>query len=318
MGKSRENSLLRLVDNYTVIDIETTGHSLYYDYIIELSAARYRDNKLVDSFSSLVNCGIELNTFIVELTGIEDSMLKKAPNIEEVIGVFLDFVGDDFILGHNVSFDINFINREALKYEKRVLENYYIDTLRLSRRLLKEIENHKLSTLSNHFGIVRIQHRGLIDCDVTNRVYQNLRNLIPLEEIDANGDLVQVKRPTRFRTYSTDLSTVKPTVDIEEIQNYIDDYFFDKNVVITGKLSHFTKIELGQIIVNQGGYFSDSINKNTNVLILGNEDYQTTVYKGKSSKQVKAEKMILEGFDIQIIDEYTAYDLLGIKTFHQK
>ena len=312
---AKANSLLRFVDNYTVIDIETTGHSLYYDYIIELSAAKYRNNELYDTFTTLINCGKNINQFIVELTGISNKMISIAPRFSEVVDDFFDFIGDDYLVGHNVSFDINFINLEASKENNRSLENYFVDTLRLSRRLLKNIENHKLTTVAKHFGIDRTIHRGLVDCEVTHRVYQAFKQMVTKEDIDSNGDLVQVKRAHSYRSYSKDFSSIIPTVDIKELQDYLDEFFFEKNVVITGKLTHFTKSELGQIIVNQGGFFASNITTDTNVLILGNTDYQESIYKSKSTKHLKAEKMIFEGYDIKIIDEYTAYNLLGINTF---
>ena len=95
--------------NYTVIDIETTGLSPLEDEIIELSALKVRDNKVVKEFSSLINPNKEISDFISSLTGITQSMVQNAPDIKTVLPLFIDFIGDDTVLGHNVSFDLGFI-----------------------------------------------------------------------------------------------------------------------------------------------------------------------------------------------------------------
>lgn len=65
-----------------------------------------------------------------------------------------------------------------------------------------------------------------------------------------------------------------------------------------------------QLVVNMGGLCGDSVNKKTNYLVLGNNDYCTTIKDGKSSKQKKAEKLQIEGQDIEIISENVFYDML--------
>ena len=69
-------------DNYTVIDIETTGLSPYNDEIIELSGLKVRNNQVVEEFSSLINPRRDVNEFISSLTGITNTMLKTAPELQ--------------------------------------------------------------------------------------------------------------------------------------------------------------------------------------------------------------------------------------------
>ncbi|MDP2813506.1 MAG: exonuclease domain-containing protein [Erysipelotrichaceae bacterium] len=311
MHRKKGLSLLKFLDDYTVVDIETTGNSLYYDEIIEISALKYRNNILFDQFSSLVQCDRKISPFIYELTGISNEMIADAPRLSEVLGDFINFIGDDIILGHNVNFDINFLYDSAARLFNHSLSNDFVDTLRLSRRIMHVLENHKLTTIANHFRIERSTHRGLVDCEVTHHVYQKIRERVNPDDLDLNGNLRLILNPTGTN-YQDNLSTIQPTVSYEELLMYGDEFFFEKNVVITGKLSCFTKQELGQIIVNQGGYFSDSMNYKTNILILGNTDYQESIYNAKSGKHIKAEKMLAQGFDIIIIDENTAYSLLGL------
>lgn len=97
------------VSDYVVVDIEKTGLDPQWNDIIEFGALRISDGKVIDSFTSLVNPGYEIDNFIIELTGITNEMLATASDIKAVLPKFLDFVGNSIVLGHNVNFDINFI-----------------------------------------------------------------------------------------------------------------------------------------------------------------------------------------------------------------
>ena len=103
------NSLLQLVSDYVVIDSETTGLDVKWDRIIELAGIKFRAGQEVGRFESLINPGFEIDEFIAELTGITNDKLQQARPQDEVLPEFLSFVGDDVLVGHNVSFDVNYI-----------------------------------------------------------------------------------------------------------------------------------------------------------------------------------------------------------------
>ena len=90
-----------------------------------------------------------------------------------------------------------------------------------------------------------------------------------------------------------------------------DSPLFNRFCVFTGKLERFTRKEAMQIVADLGGFNEDGVTKKTNYLILGNNDYCTTIKEGKSSKHKKAEKLKLSGQDIEIIPESVFYDMLA-------
>ncbi len=165
-------------DNYTVIDIETTGISPHYDDIIELSGLKIRNNKVVDEFSTLVNPKRNVSEFITNLTGITNNMLYNAPDIKNVLPKLVNFIADDIILGHNVRFDIGFIQNKLMKYFNQELTNDSLDTLFIARKVLN-LKNYKLSTIADKYNIdTKNNHRGLKDCYITFEVYNNLTGKI--------------------------------------------------------------------------------------------------------------------------------------------
>lgn len=168
-------SLVDNVQDYCVIDIETTGLSPVSSSIIEISALKIRNRQIHDKFTSLINPHKKLNYFISNLTGIKDSMLKSAPDIDEVLPSFIQFIGDDIIIGHNVNFDINFIYDNLMRGFNLKFQNAFIDTMRLSR-LYCPLNSHKLENIAKYYGInTKGHHRALQDCEITYQVYECIK-----------------------------------------------------------------------------------------------------------------------------------------------
>ena len=98
----------------------------------------------------------------------------------------------------------------------------------------------------------------------------------------------------------------------EEIEPDEECLLYGKTCVITGSLERFTRKEALRAIEKIGGIVGESVTKNTNYLILGNNDYCDSIKDGKSSKQKKAELYRLKGIDIEIIPENVFYEMLGV------
>ena len=86
---------------------------------------------------------------------------------------------------------------------------------------------------------------------------------------------------------------------------------YGKICVFTGVLEKMLRRDAMQVVANLGGINADNVTKKTNYLILGNNDYCKSIKDGKSSKQKKAEKLQLDGHDIQIIPENVFYDMIA-------
>lgn len=170
-------SLLKWVDNYVLVDIETTGLSPRTDEIIEIGAIKVKENKIIDTYNTLIKIDRNLNPFITKLTGITNKMLETGKERDKALEEFVDFTGNEIIMGHNVNFDINFIYDKCLSYLDYYLSNDFIDTMRIAKHILPDIQNYKLGTLANYFGVdYRSAHRGLKDVEITYEVYNKLKD----------------------------------------------------------------------------------------------------------------------------------------------
>lgn len=306
-------SLISFPSDYSVIDIETTGLSTDYDYIIELSAVKYSKGIEKEYFSSLVRpydddgIPVELNSFVEELTGITDSILSNAPSIKEILPDFLNFLGNDILIGHNINFDINFIYDNAQKHLNTALSNDFVDTMRISRLLYPDVSHHRLSDLSSRYNIdYSMSHRALSDCYITHDCFCALENDIS----DQFGSLdnfvlhLNSKRSQKHKLNPSDIVSSSNCFDVSHP-------LYQKICVFTGTLEKMTRREAMQIVADHGGINANSVTKKTNYLILGNNDYCSTIKGGKSSKQKKAEELILSGSDLAIIPENVFYDMIA-------
>ncbi|MBQ2803721.1 MAG: 3'-5' exonuclease [Lachnospiraceae bacterium] len=187
-----------MIDTYISIDLETTGLNPKQDKIIEIGAIKVVEGSRVDTFSTLVNPGCGLKERIVELTGIRDEDLKDAPYIEEVLPDLFEFLGDDILLGHSILFDYSFLKKAAVD-RKLKFERNAIDTLKIARKYLADLEHRSLDYLCEYYKIPHHAHRALQDAEATSTLYHKLVELFYSkdEALFAPAQLqFQVKRDT--------------------------------------------------------------------------------------------------------------------------
>jgi DNA polymerase-3 subunit epsilon len=293
-------SLLGFPNDYIVLDLETTGLDPMFDEIIEIAAMKFEKNEKVDVFTSFVKPEEEIDDFITKLTGITNDMVANAPSIKDIIPNLNSFLKNNVIVAHNANFDINFLYDNYVTHLNKPFSNDFIDTMRISRRLFKNMR-HRLIDLCGEFQIdVDVTHRAEADCEVTQRVYQYMRNHCTTNGIDLNT----IGGSASGRSFN--LKDFKPgSHELDESHP-----IYGKTVCFTGKLERFQRKDALQIVTNIGGIPADSVTTNTNILVLGNNDYCKTIKDGKSSKQKKAEERIIDGQDLIIINEKVFYDML--------
>lgn len=189
---SRKDVSLKIYPkDYVVLDIETTGLSPVQNEIIELSALKVVNGKIKEEYTQLVKPSGWVSSFITNLTGITREMLSDAPHISEALVEFTDFCSDSIIMGHNVTFDINFIDAKLNQFHNKSFNNDYIDTLKIARRMLPQLKSRKLGLIAEHFGFnTDGMHRGLKDCVVTNLCYQKFVELKQEQDSQKQNSLV--------------------------------------------------------------------------------------------------------------------------------
>ena len=159
--------------DYVVFDLETTGRVSSVCEIIEIAALKVRNNMVIDRFNELVKPSKLISEEICELTGISNEMVSDKPDIEAVLPKFIDFIGDDILVGQNIkSYDL-VVLRRLLDYQ---LRNEYIDLMDITRKVFP-IGAQKLQCIAGWLDIpVKNAHRALDDCDTAYNCYEKFKS----------------------------------------------------------------------------------------------------------------------------------------------
>lgn len=171
-----------MLKSYIAFDLETTGLNPELNEIIEIGALKVRDGKVQERFMEFVRPTENISPVVSELTGITNEMVADARSSRNVIPDFLDFCGDDILIGHNVIFDYSFVKIGAMA-EGLDFERAGIDTLKIARKVHKDMESKSLGCLCDYYHIENhAAHRAYHDALATAKLYQTLAHYFEAEE----------------------------------------------------------------------------------------------------------------------------------------
>ncbi len=289
--------------DFVVVDVETTGLKAMHDEIIEISAIRFRNWKPTDEFSSLCKPSSPIPLSASRISGITDDMVAEYPPFSALAGKLINFIGNDDIVGQNLSFDLSFIIRGGADVRLHPERKYY-DTLSIARRTLIKpdpewplpqsvapedfIQNYRLCTLCNHYGIsLEGAHRAANDAVATGYLFKCLVEDFSNRPSRLVGS-ARRKKPSEIKSTNADVDQSSP--------------LYGKSIVFTGELS-MSRQEAMQLAVNQGAVLKTSVSRKTDILIVGGQDISRVGDDGLSAKEEKAYELIDKGFPIKIINE---------------
>lgn len=152
---------------YAIIDVETTGGSPSVDRVIEIAVFVFDGEKIIDSYSSLLNPRRPIDPYVTKLTGISNDMVKNAPLFEDVHEKILELTHENIFVAHNVKFDFGMIRQEfkrlGIDYNRKQL-----DTVNLARKVIPGFNSYSLGNICDSLGIeITDRHRATGDAEAT-------------------------------------------------------------------------------------------------------------------------------------------------------
>lgn len=145
---------MRVSNKYVVVDLETTGNSPKKgDKIIQFAAVVVENGEIVEQFSSFVNPGRNIPPFIEELTGLNDDMVKDAPDFAEIAPKVLQLLDEAYFVAHNVLFDLSFLQEELIDAGYEGFLGPVLDTVEMARVLFPTADSYKLNDLAIQEGL---------------------------------------------------------------------------------------------------------------------------------------------------------------------
>lgn len=152
--------------NFTIVDIETTGGSPFFSRIIEVGLLKVEKGEVVEEYQTLLNPGQEIPEFVSKMTGITEKDVKGAPTFADIAEDLLARFEDSTFVAHNVNFDYGFL-KEEFRRLGWVFNTDRLCTVRLSRNLYKQHKHHNLTALIERHGFqINNRHRAFDDAKV--------------------------------------------------------------------------------------------------------------------------------------------------------
>ena len=159
---------------YICFDLETTGLSCCFDHMIEFGAVRIKNQTVTDRLQMFIKPPVSIPPFIVSKTNITNDMVRHARTFAEACDEILEWIGDGILVAHNASFDFNFMNEELRRIGRPALTNTVIDTLDMSRAVLRDRKAYRLGNISRHYRIPydeEVAHRADYDAEALAGVF---------------------------------------------------------------------------------------------------------------------------------------------------
>jgi len=185
-----------LKTRFVVFDLETTNNpeKNYKHEIIEIAGIEIAGNKINHDnvFHSLVRPPCRIQPHNYKVSGISDTMVGNAPFIWQVLPKFINFIGSDPLIGHNVSFDMRVLNEHMTDLEYNKVPNISLDTLILSKKIYKTEKSHSLDDIIQRLDIEqshRERHRALGDVEYTAVIFMKFLDILRQYHITTLRDI---------------------------------------------------------------------------------------------------------------------------------
>ena len=207
---------------YAVLDFETTGFSpANGDRCIEVGLVLLEGGQVIDRYSSLMKSDISISKKITQLTGIENSQVKNAPQCEKVMQDLIWLSKGATLVAHNAAFDSRFWRNEVNLATGASDTQEFICTMKLARRLLPKKKSYKLSELGGSYGYNDVDsHRALPDAEVTAKLFLDLMKIAEekyTEGLSGNEFLLKLQStPTAKVAKLTNNGSIKLEGSIEK------------------------------------------------------------------------------------------------------
>ena len=179
---------------FVFFDLETTGGNPSNSEVIEIAAIKERDGKEIGRFQTLVNPRRHIPRPVREITGIDQSMVRDAPFIEDVIDELLSFIADSVLVSHGVLNDFSFIAHYARNLRAKEMPNFYVCTHLLVSNYLPNVPVKSLSGVANYFGLpVGNAHRAMADAEMTRDVFWEIHKVCEKNGFKSVEDLLKIQ-----------------------------------------------------------------------------------------------------------------------------
>lgn len=272
---------------FLALDLETANSD--YSSICQIGIAVFEDNKIIKTWSTLVNPEDQFYGINIAIHGIREIDVVNAPTLPQVYEQLKDLLQGNIVV-HHMPFDKVALSRAFNKYNLSDVDILWLDSAKVARRTWEEFAN-----------------RGYGLKNITQKLKINFKHHDALEDAIAAGCIV-IKALEKLNISVEELvrrvtqPINKTSVGLIKLKGNPEGPLWGETIVFTGALA-LSRKEAAEIASKAGCMVIDCINETVSILVVGMQDTQKINGKGKSSKHIKTELLIAKGINIKIISE---------------
>ena len=284
--------------NFNAIDVETANADR--ESICQIGIVRVQDGKIEDQWQTLINPETWFDLWNIDIHGITQKDVQNSPALPEIRTELRKRLRGSVVISHS-SFDRVAFERAMLRYNLEQLQVTWLDSTKIVRRAWPENygkSGYGLKNVAKDLGISFRHHDALQDAKaLAEIVIQACRS----SEIDIDGWLERVKQP--IFTTNTKLTITR--------EGRTSGPLFGEVIVFTGKLA-IKRQEAADLAASAGCMVTGSINNKVTLLVVGTQNMNVLNGYPKSSKHRRAEELVAQGNEIQILSENDFYELIHL------
>ncbi|MFW6118610.1 MAG: exonuclease domain-containing protein [Chloroflexota bacterium] len=272
---------------FVAIDVETANPDM--SSICQIGLACYNEGALSEEWKTYVDPEDLFSPVNISIHGIDESTVRGAPKLYELADKIYHYLDKNLVISHT-HFDRVSMNQAFSKYNLRYPEPVWLDSARVARRTWERFawSGYGLVNICREIGYEFRCHDALEDAKAAAVIF-----LAAMERsgLDINGWLQRVKQP------------IDPNYSqLIKWEGNPEGALYGNNLVFTGALE-IPRRKAAEMAARIGCNVQTGVNKETTILVVGNQDIRRLAGSEKSSKHRKAESLIMKGQQIRILQE---------------
>ena len=297
--------------DFITIDFETARPER--DSPCEIGLTFVKNKRIVETKSWLIKPYYsDFDVFNILIHGIQPKDVADKPEFNELWKIIEPLIENQLLIAHNASFDFSVLRKTLETYKLPFPSLDYICSYIFSKKIWQGLPSYDLGTLCKINEINFNHHRAGDDSRATAELALKAFEIAGINSVD---DFAEKLKTTIGKLYKGGYtaSETKRDNSKKDISKIVGDpknhnpscIFYGKTIVFTGTLTSMQRIEAHQKMVDIGGIISNGVTKDTDYLIVGQQDYRIVGDEGMSNKQLKAISLIEKGSNLEILSEDT-------------
>jgi DNA polymerase-3 subunit epsilon len=310
--------------DFVAIDFETANNELSSACSIGIAAVNNNEIAL-KKYYLIKPPGLKFDKKNTEIHGLTAEDVMNAADFSSVWPEIAPYIANNLLVAHNAAFDMSVLKCCLAEYNLAVPNTEYVCSIAVSDYAFPETVGKSLAERASLLGInLENAHNALDDAAACAELViktlkinaqNSLQAFLPKKRKIKRSLLSEFKHMTAFQKPKKNynrfnqicIADIAATVDVINTENPV----YEKAFVFTGEMEHISREEAMQMVVNLGGIIKSGVSKKINYLVVGIQDKSLVSSAGMSSKEIKANELIQQGIEINIINEQTFMDLIG-------